>query len=58
MWSLIQQLLHVDVPVFLCYLACVYLGEAVTPVDISTWVASGKLPFFELVDIAEETLAK
>eukprot|EP00803_Ostreobium_quekettii_P002440 evm.model.scf_754.3 EVM.evm.TU.scf_754.3 scf_754:38832-48922(-) len=53
-----SRLLPMDTPTFLCYLACVYLGEAVTPVDVSCWAATGKLPYFELPDIAEGILAR
>jgi hypothetical protein len=51
------QLLHPQVTLQLCFLACALLREAVTCYDIITWALDAQLPFLGLPDIAKTCLS-
>jgi hypothetical protein len=57
MCALVLQLLHPQVTLQLCFLACCLLREAVTCYDIITWALDADLPFLGLPDIAKTCLS-
>lgn len=55
--AFVLQLLHPQVTLQLCFLACALLREGVTCYDIITWALDAQLPFLELPDIAKACLS-
>lgn len=51
------QLLHPQVTLQLCFLACALLREAVTCYDITSWALDGQLPYLCLPHIGSRCLS-